>query len=162
MRALTIDSPPSPFTRTPRPARRQAFPRLADAPVVHRPKVLVADDDVSVLRLAGTILGRHGIDVQTAGDGYAAVEKAIRIRPDVLILDVNMPAGSGFTVQERYEQAMRYRDTRVIYMSADDDDDLRKLVSRHTTSPLVVKPFNPEALIDAVLMVDDDVYALAA
>jgi CheY-like chemotaxis protein len=62
------------------------------------PRILIADDDPSVLRLLGDHCARLGFDVETASNGMQAVLKASRAKPDILVIDVNMPELDGLSV----------------------------------------------------------------
>ncbi|MDQ1459256.1 MAG: hypothetical protein QOI08_740, partial [Actinomycetota bacterium] len=59
-------------------------------------RVLVVDDDTVVRRLVRDGLEREGFDVTEAGDGTAALEAVENRRPDLVILDVNLPVVGGF------------------------------------------------------------------
>jgi CheY-like chemotaxis protein len=63
-----------------------------------KPKVLIADDDPSVVRLLADRCARLGFEVETAANGIQALIKANRSHPDVMIIDVNMPEADGLTV----------------------------------------------------------------
>ncbi len=58
-------------------------------------KILVADDNHSQLELVQTVLESRGYSVITAGDGEEALEKAVREKPDLIVLDVRMPVMEG-------------------------------------------------------------------
>lgn len=62
------------------------------------PRVLVADDDPSVLRLIADRCSRIGFEVDTACNGIQALVKATKFKPDLLITDVNMPEVDGLSV----------------------------------------------------------------
>ena len=62
--------------------------------------MLIVDDDPSVLRLIADHCARIGFDVETAANGIQALVKANWVRPDVLIIDVNMPEADGLSVCE--------------------------------------------------------------
>jgi CheY-like chemotaxis protein len=62
------------------------------------PKVLIADDDPSVVRLLADHCARMGFDVETASNGIQALLKAGRVKPDILVIDVNMPEVDGLSV----------------------------------------------------------------
>jgi CheY-like chemotaxis protein len=62
------------------------------------PRMLIVDDDPSVLRLIADHCARIGFDVETAANGIQALVKANWVRPDVLIIDVNMPEADGLSV----------------------------------------------------------------
>jgi DNA-binding response OmpR family regulator len=61
-------------------------------------RVLIADDDPSIVRLLADHCARLGFNVDTASNGIQALLKASRIKPDILIVDVNMPEVDGLSV----------------------------------------------------------------
>jgi CheY-like chemotaxis protein len=61
-------------------------------------KILIADDDPSVVRLLADHCTRMGFDVDTACNGIQALLKASRTKPDILVIDVNMPEVDGLSV----------------------------------------------------------------
>jgi CheY-like chemotaxis protein len=61
-------------------------------------KILIADDDTSVVRLLADHCGRLGFDVETASDGIQTLIKAGQSKPDILVVDVNMPGVDGLSV----------------------------------------------------------------
>jgi CheY-like chemotaxis protein len=62
------------------------------------PRMLVADDDPSIVRLLADHCVRMGFEVETASNGIQAFLKAGRIKPDILVIDVNMPEVDGLSV----------------------------------------------------------------
>ena len=62
------------------------------------PRMLIADDDPSIVRLLADHCARMGFDVDTASNGIQAALKAGRVKPDVLVIDVNMPEANGLSV----------------------------------------------------------------
>ena len=67
-------------------------------PRVHR--VLVVDDHVQTRVVLTRLLERMGYVVETAEDGLRAVEAVGAIRPDIIIMDINMPGMDGFAAAE--------------------------------------------------------------
>jgi CheY-like chemotaxis protein len=62
------------------------------------PRMLIADDDPSIVRVLADRCTRMGFDVETATNGVQALLKANRGKPDILIIDVNMPEADGLSV----------------------------------------------------------------
>jgi CheY-like chemotaxis protein len=62
------------------------------------PKMLIVDDDPSIVRLLADRCMRMGFEVETAASGIQALLKAKRSKPDILIIDVNMPEVDGLSV----------------------------------------------------------------
>lgn len=62
------------------------------------PKMLIADDDPSILQLLAERCASIGFEVETASNGIQALLRANRTQPDILIIDVNMPKADGLSV----------------------------------------------------------------
>ena len=65
------------------------------------PRMLIADDDPSIVRLLADRCARVGFEVETATNGIQALIKAHRNHPDIMVIDVNMPEADGLTVCAR-------------------------------------------------------------
>jgi CheY-like chemotaxis protein len=61
------------------------------------PRMLIADDDPSIVRLLADHCARMGFNVETAANGIQALLKASRIKPDIILMDVNMPEVDGLS-----------------------------------------------------------------
>jgi two-component system cell cycle response regulator DivK len=110
-----------------------------------RTRVLVADDDPTVLALVRTALENFGMECQVAVDGRKALEAARRWRPQVAILDVNMPGMDGYEVLA----AIRAENlpVRVMLLTARqrESDIIRGFTLG--ADDYVVKPFSPMELV---------------
>ena len=86
-------------------------------------RVLVVDDHPVVRDgVTASLSGRHGIDVVgAAGSRTDAVEQALRLLPDVVLVDLHMPGGSGADVIR--EIARTHTDIRCLVLTMDDDDE---------------------------------------
>lgn len=69
------------------------------------PKILVVDDDDTTLLIFQTHLVKAGYTVETAVDGMDALGKVPSFRPDLILLDINMPKMSGFEVAKRLKES---------------------------------------------------------
>ena len=65
-----------------------------------RHKILIADDEPSIVVSLEFLLGREGFEIAVARDGEEALAQAAAFRPDAILLDVMMPKKSGFEVCE--------------------------------------------------------------
>jgi CheY-like chemotaxis protein len=68
-------------------------------------RILVVDDDAGIRNVLATVLEDEGYEVRTAADGLEGLEEAQRSRPDVVILDFQMPNCDGPAFAERYRAA---------------------------------------------------------
>jgi DNA-binding NarL/FixJ family response regulator len=85
-----------------------------------RPRVLLADDHIAFLESVGDFLADVFDIVALARDGRQAVDLAIRLRPDVAVLDIAMPELDGFQTLEELRRACP--DTRVVFLTMHRDD----------------------------------------
>ena len=83
----------------------------------HRKKVLVADDTVTVRKVAADLLARAGYEVIEATDGQQALELVQNEHPDLILLDLLMPKMTGFDVLREIKKTGRIRETPILIMS---------------------------------------------
>lgn len=84
---------------------------------IRKKKILLVDDSGTALMMEKMILSREPYELVTAADGEEAVEKALRERPDLILLDVVMPKMNGFEVCARLRQMDETRETPVIMVT---------------------------------------------
>src|SRR5581483_7847938 len=104
-----------------------------------RPRVLIADDDSNVRAMGKALLATQEIDCDTAADGRAALAAIRDRRPQVVVLDVNMPGMSGYEVLApvRAEKLP----VKVLLLTADEHPDTRG------ADDFLVKPYDPIELV---------------
>lgn len=104
------------------------------------PRVLVVDDEVMLADLLSQALRHEGWETATASDGLDALAKATTFRPDVVILDVQMPRMDGLETLER----LRARDPHlpVLFLTARDAVADRVQGLRAGADDYVTKPFD--------------------
>jgi CheY-like chemotaxis protein len=112
--------------------------------------LLLADDDDRLRRGIALRLRADGFDVVEAADGAETLKLARTHRPDMLILDVHMPAGDGLTVLDRLDASEELGALPVIYISGDHAPWLHAAVEKRGAAALVRKPFTAGDLIEAV------------
>ena len=113
-------------------------------------RVLVADDDPSLIRLISTTLGTDDFDLLQAGDGQEALEVARRQRPDLILLDINMPRLDGFQVCQALKQDPETAGIKVVVLSARGSDADRARGRECGADDYFVKPFSPIQLLNKV------------
>lgn len=80
--------------------------------------ILVVDDEPDIVRLVVKLMISRGHEVRTAGDGFEAIEKAASDRPDVIIVDLNLPTMNGFEVCRRLKGDPATRAIPIVMMTA--------------------------------------------
>ncbi len=110
------------------------------------PKILIADDEYHILLLTEMVFKDIGMDVVTASDGEAAIELAIKEKPDLIITDIIMPRKTGFEVCKAVRSTPDIADTPIIIISALGDEYNKLTGFEEGADDFVTKPFNVEEL----------------
>src|SRR6266545_3707421 len=97
--------------------RRQCGSRVARGSGL-KTRVLVADDDESLVRTLTWILKEHGYDVAVCPGGEGLFAKLEEVKPALLLLDIMMPKVDGLQLLERLKQDERYKDLPVLMVSS--------------------------------------------
>ncbi len=113
-------------------------------------RVLLVDDDSTILLGTGMRLKSMGYTVYTAKDAVSAVSAVRKNEPDVVILDIFLPAGDGFLVADRLQNLIGSAATPIIFMSASDNPVLRERASKLGAVAFLKKPFGATTLADAI------------
>lgn len=108
--------------------------------------VLVADDKAPGRELVRTVLERFGYKVFEAGDGEEAVVEALRIHPDLIILDIHMPGLDGFGVIEKLRQEEDFAATPIIALTASAMMGDRERAMAAGFTGYITKPIRLDAL----------------
>jgi len=109
-------------------------------------KILVCDDEPSILEVLKTILIAEGYHIVTASNGKEAIDLFKKESPDLIILDVSMPGMTGFEVLDKIKVYFGENYTPVLFLTASIkiDDKLRALHSGAVD--YLVKPVSPDEL----------------
>jgi CheY-like chemotaxis protein len=112
--------------------------------------VLLVDDDNAILLGTGVRLKSMGYTVFTAKDAINAVSAAIKNSPDVVVLDVSLPAGDGFLVAERLRNLVVSASTPIIFITASANPALRERAQSLGAAGFLAKPFAATSLADSI------------
>ena len=116
-----------------------ALPELDENQPMTR-TVLIVDDHPSFRSSARRLLEADGYDVVgEAQDGTSAVEAAHRLRPDVVLLDVQLPDMDGFAVAERIQEQEGEKAPRIVLTSSRDPGDFDGLIDRSPAVGFICK-----------------------
>lgn len=136
---------------TPEPAAQPTGP--------HIPTILVADDNVVVLKALSIKLKSSGYEVRTAMDGSTAVSCVRRDHPDLIILDINFPpdvahgggiAWDGFKILEWLRRIDEARDTPIIFITSNDSMNYRDRAIAAGAVAFFQKPIDQEEMLSVI------------
>jgi CheY-like chemotaxis protein len=113
-------------------------------------KILVVDDDKDIQRLLAHRLSREGYETVFASDGVSAIAVARKESPDLILLDLGLPAGDGFTVLERLNAMPHLSMIPVIVLSARDPAQMSERAIAGGADRFIGKPFEIDQLLEAI------------
>ncbi|MBI2933060.1 MAG: response regulator [Planctomycetes bacterium] len=113
-------------------------------------RALCIDDEASVRALLITVLEQAGFVVKEASNGAEGLTLVCDFKPDIVLLDVNMPDMTGFDVCRRIKDDRRSASTRVIMCTSENRKDSLIAALRAGADDYIVKPFKPEAVLTRV------------
>jgi two-component system alkaline phosphatase synthesis response regulator PhoP len=113
-------------------------------------KILVVDDEPTLVRLMEFILSKQGHQMIVAVNGEDGLDKARNDRPDLILLDIMMPRLDGYEVAARIRADKEISTTPIIMLSAKaQDEDVRKGLEVGVDE-YITKPFSPDHLVHVV------------
>jgi two-component system cell cycle response regulator len=113
-------------------------------------RILVADDDRSVLESVAWLLTENGYEVVPADGGASCLEQLEKRLPDLLLLDILMPDADGYQLLERIKSQERWRDLPVLMLSAQPPEDASVRALGLGASDFIRKPYRPKELLARV------------
>jgi two-component system alkaline phosphatase synthesis response regulator PhoP len=113
-------------------------------------KILVIDDMPNVVTMVKTRLEASGYEVITALDGQQGLTYAYSEKPDLIILDIVMPAGGGYSVYTRLKLSPKTQSVPVIFLTAKDRPEDVARAYNLGVQYFVKKPYKPEMLLGTV------------
>ena len=113
-------------------------------------KILIVDDERDIVKGLMIRLQGAGYDVTTAFDGAQGVFMAHKEKPDLIILDIRMPAGDGFSVAARLKHSMYTFTIPVIFMTGSPEKNAEDKAMALGARFYIKKPYDPEELLDAI------------
>ena len=113
-------------------------------------KVLIVDDDKDVLKGLSVRLKANGYSVVFAADGIAAVSVARNEAPDVIILDIGLPGGNGFTVMERLVALPPVAHIPIIILTARDLSGNLMQAFNAGAKDFLQKPVDNDVLLETI------------
>ena len=112
--------------------------------------IMIVDDSASMRRVVGIALKAAGYEVLEACDGKDALSKLTGQKVHLIISDVNMPQMDGISFLRSVKQIPAYKFTPVIMLTTESEESKKREGQAAGARAWVVKPFQPDRLVDAV------------
>ncbi|MDN4057921.1 Hpt domain-containing protein [Massilia sp. YIM B02769] len=123
---------------------------LHPVPAVHKPTVMVVDDSLTVRRVTQRFLEREGYRVALAKDGVDALEQLPEVRPDLMLVDIEMPRMDGFDLVRHVRSDASTQAIPVIMITSRTADKHRNYAMGLGVNAYFGKPFQEPVLLGAI------------
>jgi two-component system, OmpR family, alkaline phosphatase synthesis response regulator PhoP len=110
-------------------------------------RVLIAEDEPSIVISLEFLLAGAGYEVAIARDGAEAIDRAIALPPDLAVLDVMLPAIDGFEVCRRLRRHPDLRNTRILMLTARGRESEARKGTAAGADAYLTKPFSTKELM---------------
>ncbi|MEZ4934502.1 MAG: response regulator [Saprospiraceae bacterium] len=106
-------------------------------------KVILVDDEPDILDFLGYHLVKAGYETHTASNGKDAIKKAIRLSPDLVVLDIMMPECDGIRVCHRLKHCRRTNNSLVMFLTAGSSRFAQNALELAHADDYLLKPVPP-------------------
>jgi len=113
-------------------------------------KILIIEDDLVIANAAAKALSDSGFETIIAQDGYQGTKFVFDKNPDLIILDLTLPAGGGFSVLKNIRLSVKTKHIPIIIFTGTQDEELKKKVLSAGVQAYLEKPVELAKLIDTV------------
>ena len=114
-------------------------------------EIMVVDDSISIRQVVSRLMEDQGWSVQTAKDGLDALEQLTTSRPDLIVLDIEMPRMNGYEFLGSLKARSDYQDIPVVMLTSRTAEKHREKAMTLGARGFVVKPFNDHELVRLIL-----------
>jgi len=116
--------------------------------VLKMKKILLCEDDPDIQASLKNILEKHGYETHTAPDGQEAIAMAIKVNPDVILLDIRMPKLDGLEVAGEIRK--HSTQAKIIFVTAFQSPELIKEAAKYDIFDYIIKPASPEKILKTI------------
>jgi DNA-binding response OmpR family regulator len=117
---------------------------------MEKPKILIVDDDPDLRRALKIRLRANHYETVQASDGYSAISVAQKEKPNLIILDLGLPAGDGYVVLERLQDSDTLSSIPVIVLTARDPQSNEQKTLQAGAAAFFQKPADNNELLDVI------------
>src|SRR4030042_2432040 len=118
--------------------------------IIMAKKILIVDDDKQIVLLLASRLKANKYEIVVAYDAMQAVAKAFTEKPDLIVLDIKMPGGSGISVMDNLSNSAETAITPVIVITAYPSPEIQQKVKEMGAVDFISKPFKAEDILPRI------------
>jgi DNA-binding response OmpR family regulator len=111
-------------------------------PDIHTGRILIVDDDSDITKQLVSRFSQEGYDAFFAVDAYDAIQSVRKKKPDLVVLDIMLPAGGGLHVLKNIRSMPATAMIPVVILTAIEDDEMRQKIEQVGVEAYIKKPFD--------------------
>jgi two-component system response regulator VicR len=112
--------------------------------------ILVVEDELDVQKVVAKRLSSRGFTVHCASDGYQAVQMTHKVCPDLIVLDLQLPAGDGLTVLRSLRKSNATQKTHIVVLTGMTNELFKQSVLTEGVDAYLQKPYDAQVLLDTI------------
>jgi CheY-like chemotaxis protein len=112
-------------------------------------KILVVDDNVSFLKQVGALL-EDSYELFLAKSGAQGLKISAQERPDMILLDIEMPEMDGFATLAKFREDPRFSAIPIVFLSGNRDEATRKRALESGAAEIIIKPAGRDFLLERI------------
>ena len=113
-------------------------------------KILIIEDNPDIAELLKDLLSKEKFETAICYDGLQGREFALKFKPDLILLDLMLPAGGGFYVLEKVKLSALTKSIPIVVLTASKDIGHRNKALEMGVQAFIEKPYDPQALISTI------------
>lgn len=116
-------------------------------------KILIIEDEEDLANIMAKRLRNAGYEVVVTYDGILGLDQANKQLPDLIVLDLRLPGGNGFSVLSRIRKSLRTKDVPVVIQTGNRDEEEKRRVMELGVSAYIEKPYTADTLVNAIIQI---------
>jgi DNA-binding response OmpR family regulator len=112
--------------------------------------ILVVEDELDVQRVVAKRLSSRGFTVHCASDGLQAVSLAHKVNPDLIVLDLQLPAGDGLSVLRKLRISGNIQRAHIVVLTGMTNEIYKQSVLMEGVDAYLQKPYDAQVLLDTI------------
>ena len=112
--------------------------------------ILVVEDELDVQKVVAKRLTSRGFTVHCASDGYQAVQMTHKVTPDLIVLDLQLPAGDGLSVLRKLRISKSTQKTHIVVLTGMTNELFKQSVLTEGVDAYLQKPYDSQVLLDTI------------
>ncbi|MCB1191241.1 MAG: response regulator [Leptospiraceae bacterium] len=116
-------------------------------------KILIVDDQAPMAKILGDILKKGNFEIHFAVNGQLGINKAIELKPDLIMMDIMMPVKTGIEAIKELKDMSEFQNTPMYLVSGKGGTRDVNLVKELGINGFIAKPFTPSIILEEIIKV---------